>query len=123
MRLTQGGPGRASPSGPAVTELVTFDFWQTLFAETAEGLPESHALRVAGVGDGLPRAGHDWDAAALAVADARAASAFAAIWSQHRNMPPAEEVRMYLAALDPALPEWLSAESLRGVTATYEEPG
>lgn len=102
--------------------LVTFDFWQTLFADTPETSARAHALRLAGVGETLGRAGRVYDAASLSAADARAAKAFEAIWRRHLSMSSAEQVRMFLEALDPTLPAALSAAHLASVTAAYEEP-
>lgn len=102
--------------------LVTFDFWQTLFTESPEGLTRTHALRLAGVREALGRAGHHVDAEVLTDADARAGVAFAAIWGQHRSMSAAEQVRMFLEAIDPRVPGALSPEHRAAVEAAYEEP-
>lgn len=102
--------------------LVTFDFWQTLLAETPEGLRRAHALRLAGVREALARAGHAYDGHAMAEADARALAAFEAIWREHRSMAAPEQIGMFLGALDPALPGALSAAELAAVTTAYEEP-
>lgn len=102
--------------------LVAFDFWQTLFAESPEGLARTHALRLGGVREALGRAGHHVDAEVLADADTRSAAAFAAIWGQHRSMSAPEQVRMFLEAVDSRLPATLSAEHRVAVEAAYEEP-
>jgi putative hydrolase of the HAD superfamily len=99
--------------------LVTFDFWQTLFADTPQGLAHAHALRLDGVREALARTGRAYHPADLAAADGRALTALEAIWSAHRDVPPAEQVRIVLAALDAALPEALSASDREQVAVAY----
>ena len=80
--------------------LVTLDFWQTLFADTANSLERAHALRLQSVREVLAAAGHRYDAGALAAADVRAAEAFQAVWREERDMPPAEQVRLWREGAD-----------------------
>lgn len=70
-------------AGPGVIRVVTFDFWQTRLADTPESTAAAHALRLRGVGEALARAGHRYDAAALAAGDARALAVLQAIWALH----------------------------------------
>jgi len=105
-----------------VIRLVAFDFWQTLLADTAASGAAANALRLAGVGDVLRKAGHAYEPAALAAADVRALARLDAIWSEHRDVAPAEQVRIYLEALDPRLPAALAAEDRAAVADAYANP-
>ncbi|MBI3454562.1 MAG: HAD-IA family hydrolase [Candidatus Rokubacteria bacterium] len=102
--------------------LVTFDFWQTLLAETPASGAAARALRLSGVREALGRAGRRYDAAALAAADARALAALDGIWRARRDVGPAEQVRVFLEALDPALPGVLSPEERAAVETAYAVP-
>jgi putative hydrolase of the HAD superfamily len=99
--------------------LVTFDFWQTLLADTPESGAAAHALRLDGVGQALRKAGHRYDAAALEAADVRALARLNAIWREHRDVSPADQVRVFLDALDPALPGALPPEDRGAVDHAY----
>jgi putative hydrolase of the HAD superfamily len=102
--------------------LVTLDFWQTLFADTQGSSSRAHALRLDGVGVALAETGRVYGSGELAAADARAGERFAAIWQEHRDIAPEEQVRMFLDALDPALPRALDPEALERVVRAYQEP-
>ena len=102
--------------------LVTFDFWQTLFADTAESAAAAHALRLAGVGKVLARAGHPYDAAAMDTADARALAALQSIWQEHRDVTHHQQVRIFLEAIDPALPTTLAPVDREAVASAYAAP-
>ncbi len=68
-------------AGQVSLRLVTFDFWQTLLADTPEGSAAAHALRLSGVGEALRRAGFGYDPAALEAADLRALARLREIWA------------------------------------------
>jgi putative hydrolase of the HAD superfamily len=102
--------------------LVTLDFWQTLFADTADGLSRAHVLRLDGIRATLAAAGRPCVAADLATADARALDAFKAIWAEHRDVAADEQLRMFLAMLDPALPAALDGATLDRLAQAYQEP-
>lgn len=102
--------------------LVTFDFWQTLFAETPASGAAARALRLSGVREALGRAGRPYDAAALVAADARALAVLDGIWRARRDVAPAGQVRVFLEALDPALPGLLAPEERAAAEAAYAEP-
>ena len=102
--------------------LVTLDFWQTLFADTGDSLRRAHVLRLEGVRETLAEAGRLYAAPELAAADARAGDAFAAVWREHRDMAPDEQLRMFLDALDPALPATLDPGTLDRIARVYQEP-
>jgi putative hydrolase of the HAD superfamily len=102
--------------------LVTLDFWHTLFADTADGLRRAHALRLEGVRAALAEAGRVYEAVDVAAADARAGEALATVWQEHRDMVPDEQIRVFLAALDPALAGALGAPALGRVARAYREP-
>lgn len=102
--------------------LVTLDFWQTLFADTHESLRRAHDLRLVGLRETLDEAGHPYAATDLTAADARAGEAFAAVWREHRDFEPGEQLRLFLAILDPALPGRLDAPALDRVARAYQEP-
>jgi putative hydrolase of the HAD superfamily len=102
--------------------LVCFDFWQTLLADTPESGAAAHALRVDGVGQALRKAGHRYAARTLEAADVRALARLNAIWREHRDVAPAEQVRIFLEALDPALPAALPPEDRAAVDHAYATP-
>ena len=102
--------------------LVTLDFWQTLFADTRDSLRQAHVLRLEGVRHALAEAGRLFDASELASADARAGDAFTAVWREHRDMAPDEQLRRFLGMLDPTLPETLDAAAFVRVARAYQEP-
>jgi putative hydrolase of the HAD superfamily len=104
-----------------VIELVTFDFWQTLLADSAGGLRQAHALRLERVGEALARAGHPVDTAGLAAADQRALAGFEAVWRTDRDLAPSEQVGRLLEALDPALAGRLAPASRTAVERAYQE--
>lgn len=105
-----------------VVRLVTFDFWQTLFADTPDGLARAQALRLAGVREALARAGHLYDAPALEAADTRALAALQVIWNAHRDVAPGEQARIVLEAIDPVLPRALTPADREAVEAAYAAP-
>jgi putative hydrolase of the HAD superfamily len=102
--------------------MVTFDFWQTLLADTPASGPAARALRLEGVRAALAGAGHHYDAAALEAGDGRALAALDAIWRTHRDVGPAEQLRIVLQALDPGLPGKLGPDALAAVARAYAEP-
>jgi putative hydrolase of the HAD superfamily len=102
--------------------LVCFDFWQTLLADTPESAAAAHALRLSGVGEALRRAGFRYDAAALETADVRALARLREIWGANRDVAPAEQVRVFLGALDPELPSALASDPRGEVEAAYATP-
>lgn len=102
--------------------LVTFDFWQTLLADTRETMAAAHALRLDGVRRALAEAGQLYEAADLEAADGRALPVLQAIWNSHRDVSSAAQVRIFLEALDPALPAALPPEAREVIGAAYAEP-
>jgi putative hydrolase of the HAD superfamily len=105
-----------------VIALVTLDFWQTLFADTRDGLRQAHVLRLDGVRAALAEAGHLYAAAEVAAADFRSWEAFAAVWREHRDMAAADQLRRFLAELDAKLPGILDAATLERVADAYQDP-
>jgi HAD superfamily hydrolase (TIGR01509 family) len=105
-----------------VIGLVTLDFWQTLFADTRESMQRAHALRLDGLREALAAAGHAYAARDVAAADARAGEAFEAVWREHRDFEPGEQLRRLLEILDRALPARLDARALAPVARAYQEP-
>jgi len=102
--------------------LVTFDFWSTLMADTPASSAAARALRAEGVRGALAEAGHLCDAATFEAADTRALAALDAIWRTGRDVSPAEQVRIVLDAVDPALCGRLDAATLAAVARAYAEP-
>jgi putative hydrolase of the HAD superfamily len=102
--------------------VVTFDFWQTLVADTPVSGAAARALRLEGVRAALAEAGHLYDAAALEAGDGRALAALDAIWREHRDVKPAEQLHIVLQALDPGLPGKLGPGPLAAVGRAYAEP-
>jgi putative hydrolase of the HAD superfamily len=105
-----------------VVALVTLDFWQTLFADTRDSLRRAHVLRLDGVRAALGEAGRLYTAAEVAAADTRAGEAFTAVWREHRDMAPDEQLRRFLDVLDPALPAILDARAFDRLARAYQEP-
>jgi len=105
-----------------VIALVTLDFWQTLFADTRDGLRQAHVLRLEGVRAALAEAGHLYAAAEVASADSRSGEVFAAVWREHRDMTAAEQLRRFLAELDASLPSALDGVTLDRVAGAYQDP-
>jgi putative hydrolase of the HAD superfamily len=105
-----------------VIGLVTLDFWQTLFADTADSQRRAHILRLEGVRETLAEAGRLYTAAEVASANARAVEGFIAVWREHRDMTAAEQLRIFLGVLDPTLPVALDATMLDRVARAYQEP-
>lgn len=102
--------------------LVTFDFWQTLLADTRESAAAAHVLRLDGVRQALGDAGHLYDAAAVQAADGRALPLLQAIWNAHRDVSAGDQVQIFLEALDPALAAALPAAAREAVEAAYGTP-
>jgi putative hydrolase of the HAD superfamily len=105
-----------------VIGLVTLDFWQTLFADSQDSLRRAHVLRLEGVAAALAETGRVYGSSELAAADTRAGEAFTAIWREHRDIAPDEQLRIFLAALDPALPAALDVRMLEQIAGAYQEP-
>jgi putative hydrolase of the HAD superfamily len=105
-----------------VIGLVTLDFWQTLFADTQNSLRRAHALRLQWVAAALAESGRVYGSPELAAADERAGLAFTAIWREHRDMAPDDQLRIFLEALDPALPAGLDISTLGVIAVAYQEP-
>ena len=103
-------------------QLVTLDFWQTLFADTQDSSSRAHALRLAGLRAALAESGRVYGSDEIAAADARAGDTFAVIWREHRDMAPEDQVRMFLDALDPALTAALDDAALDRIGRAYQEP-
>ena len=101
--------------------LVTLDFWQTLFADTPDGLRRAHALRLGWLRETLGEAGRVYGAAEMADADARAGVALAAVWQEHRDLAPDAQLRVFLDALDPALLAALDEATVERVARAYQE--
>jgi putative hydrolase of the HAD superfamily len=102
--------------------LVTFDFWQTLLADTAASMAAAHALRLAGVQKALAAAGRLYDDAALVSGDQRALAALDAIWRADRDVSPTDQIRIFLDALEPGLPATLTAQTLEAAATAYAIP-
>ena len=102
--------------------LVTLDFWQTLFADSQDSLRRAHVLRLERVRAALAETGRVCGAAELAAADVRAGDAFTAVWREHRDMAPDDQLRMFLGMLDPGLPGELESAMLGRIAEAYQEP-
>ena len=61
-------------------------------------------------------------ASELAAASTWPWDAFTAVWREHRNMAPDEQLRVFLDALDPALPTTLDPGALGRIARVYQEP-
>lgn len=102
--------------------LVTFDFWQTLLADTPASGAAARALRLAGVRAALAAAGHFYDPGLQEAGDAQALTVLDAIWRTERDVSPAEQVRIVLETLDPGLSRKLEPAALAAVADAYAEP-
>jgi putative hydrolase of the HAD superfamily len=85
-------------------------------------LRRAHILRHEGVREVLAEAGRRYDGAELAAADARTNDTLTAVWREHRDMTADEQIRIFLGALDPALPRALDFTTLARIARAYQEP-
>jgi putative hydrolase of the HAD superfamily len=101
---------------------VTFDFWQTLLADTPENLERSARLRIEGIEAVLSQSGHPMPAAKLEAAHAAAGQALGEVWREHRDVSAKEQVRFFLDALSPGQASRLSDAEFERVVEAYITP-
>ncbi|MBI2555453.1 MAG: HAD family hydrolase [Candidatus Rokubacteria bacterium] len=82
---------------------VTFDFWQTLLADTPENLARATALRLDGVKAVLDQSGYAVAREALEAAYEASGQRLAGVWREHRDLPYREQVALFLDLVSPGL--------------------
>ena len=101
---------------------VTFDFWQTLMADTPENLARATALRLAGMKAVLERSGHAMTLAALEAAYEASWHRLASIWQEHRDLPSREQVAIFLDTVFPGLSRRLTPDTFEDAVQAYITP-
>lgn len=101
---------------------VTFDFWQTLLADSPENLDRSKRLRLDGIGELLARTGQPVSVAELETAHEATGRALEAVWREHRDVSSREQVRIFLDAASPGVVSRLSDDTLERVVEAYATP-
>lgn len=100
-------------------EVVTFDFWRTLMADTPEGNAANEAVRLERIGRLLAEAGHPVTPAGLEAAYEASGARLEEIWQTLRDVSVDEHARIFLACLDPALPDRLAPATLEAIGEAY----
>ena len=105
-----------------VIQAVTFDFWQTLMADTPENLTRATALRIEGVNTVLARSGQPVKTEGLKAAYEACGHRLRRIWQEHRDLPYREQVAIFLEAGAPGLAGRLAPEIFEEVVQAYITP-
>jgi putative hydrolase of the HAD superfamily len=105
-----------------VIQAVTFDFWQTLMADTPENLTRATALRIEGVNTVLARSGQPVKTEGLKAAYEACGHRLRRIWQEHRDLPYREQVAIFLEAVAPGLAGRLAPEIFEEVVQAYITP-
>lgn len=103
-------------------QAVTFDFWQTLMADTPENLARATALRLEGVRTVLERSGQPVERRALEAGYEASWHRLGAIWQEHRDLPYREQVAIFLEAVAPGLAGRLAPEIFEEAVQAYITP-
>ncbi len=103
-------------------QAVTFDFWQTLMADTPENLARATALRIQGVGEALGRSGHPVEAEALRTAYEACGERLGAVWQEHRDLLYREQVAIFIDTAVPGLSQRLPAAAFEEAVQAYIGP-
>jgi putative hydrolase of the HAD superfamily len=103
-------------------DTVTFDFWQTLVADTPENLEKGKQLRGEGIGAVLAEAGAPVPPALLEAAHSASDHALVERWRDHRDAPIREQVRGFLDLVSPGLGSRLAGEWFDEVVEAYVSP-
>lgn len=103
-------------------QAVTFDFWQTLLADTPENLARATSLRLEGARAVLVRSGHAVEAAVIEAAYEASWHRLSAIWREHRDLPSPEQVAIFLECVAPELPRRLAPEAFDEAVQAYITP-
>lgn len=101
---------------------VTFDFWQTLMADTPDNLARATALRLEGVRAVLERSGQRVEEGAVEAAYEASWRRLGAIWEEHRDLPNREQVAIFLETVAPGLTGRLTPEAFEEVVQAYITP-
>lgn len=101
---------------------VTFDFWQTLMADTPENMARATALRIEGVNTVLARSGQPVETGVLKAAYEACGHRLRRIWQEHRDLPYREQVAIFLEAVAPGLAGRLAPEIFEEVVQAYITP-
>lgn len=104
-------------------QVVTFDFWQTLIVDTRENLERGKALRLEGIGSVLARAGRPMAPALLEAAyEASGRALVERFWTDHRDLPHREQVKVFLELAAPGVTADLPGPLFEEAVAAYITP-
>jgi putative hydrolase of the HAD superfamily len=101
---------------------VTVDFWGTLILDPPSSDDRYRRRRLADFETVLAGAGVRVSQTELDRAYEASSSFLGRLWSQNKDVPAIEHVRAILAAVDPRLPERLTAEALAALLDAYARP-
>lgn len=107
---------------PPLIDTVTFDFWQTLVADTPENLEKGRQLRVEGVGEALARAGSPAPLTQIEAAYSASDQALVELWRDDRDVSAGEQVRVFLDLVSPGLGSRVTGERFDEVVEAYVSP-
>lgn len=103
-------------------QAVTFDFWQTLLADTPKNLARATAMRLDGIRAVLARSGRPVEPAALEAAYEASGHRLGAIWQEQRDISSREQVTIFLETVASGLSERLAPEAFEEVVQAYITP-
>lgn len=102
---------------------VTFDFWQTLADDTAEGLATQRGLRLAALRAALHAGGLPLDADAVEAGYERSQALLESrFWNRHRDPGFAEQVGLVLECVCPGAAARVVGAGLEALHRGYAEP-
>jgi putative hydrolase of the HAD superfamily len=102
---------------------VTFDFWATLVRDSPAGVAQQRAMRLEALARVLAQAGHQQTDGAIETAYERAGDEMTErVWSQHRDLPIREQVRLVFELLEAGLAERLRPQQFDAAVEGYVTP-
>lgn len=103
--------------------LVTFDFWETLVADSAENLRRQRALRLAALARALAGVGAGLAPAEVEAAYERSEGVLVdRFWGRDRDLASGEQVRIVLECAAPGVADRLSGPAFDDLVRGYTEP-
>lgn len=103
-------------------QAVTFDFWQTLMADTPDTVARATALRLEGVRAVLARSGHPVEPGTLEAAYEASGHRLGAVWRGHRDLRCREQVTIFLETVVPGLSSRLAPDAFEEAVQAYITP-
>jgi len=117
-----GGGREPVVSFNGVIQAVTFDFWETLMADTPDSAARATALRLDGVRAVLEKSGHPVELRVLQAAYDASGRRLAAVWGEHYDLPYREQVAIFLDTVAPELSRRLSPDLFEEAVQAYITP-